>query len=66
MINLKTEQLKNSLINTLSNSDLPLSNIYYVLKDVFNDVAMMYNNTLETELKNNMKDKEEKEDKIEE
>lgn len=66
MINLKTEQLKNSLINTLSNSDLPLSNIYYVLKDVFNDVTMMYNNTLETELKNNMKDKEEKEDKIEE
>ena len=66
MINLKTEQLKNSLRNILSNSDLPLSNIYYVLKDVFNDVTIMYNNILETELKDNIKDEEDKEEKIEE
>lgn len=66
MINLKTEQLKNSLRNILSNSDLPLSNIYYVLKDVFNDVTIMYNNILETELKDNIKDAEDKEEKIEE
>ena len=35
MINLKTEQLKSSIKDMISSSELPISNIYYIVKDIY-------------------------------
>lgn len=64
MINLKTEQLKSSIKDMISSSELPISNIYYIIKDIYNDIALFYNQALEEE-KKQLETKEEK-DKIEE
>lgn len=51
MINLKTEQLKSSIKDMISSSELPISNIYYIIKDIYNDITLFYNQALEEERK---------------
>ena len=64
MINLKTEQLKSSIKDMISFSELPVSNIYYIVKDIYNDITLFYNQALEEEKKQLEAEKEE--NKIEE
>lgn len=41
-INLESEDFKIKLINTINKSDLPISLIYYILKDIFHDFENSY------------------------
>ena len=58
---------KDNLAMTIKNSQLPIGIIYYVFKDVYNDIEKIYNETLEKEkqdiLSSMEKDKKEDEDK---
>ena len=60
---LTMNQTKNELINLLNNANLTVEQIYYILKDLFEDVARQYNAMIEEEQR---KEKEEKEKKEEE
>ena len=64
MINLKTEQLKLSIKDMISSSELPVSNIYYIVKDIYNDITLFYNQVLKKKKKQLEAEKEE--NKIEE
>lgn len=61
MINLKTEQLRLSIKDMISSSELPISNIYYIIKDIYSDIAILYNKVLEDEIKQLETKKEEDE-----
>ena len=58
---------KDNLAMTIKNSQLPIGIIYYVFKDVYNDIEKIYNETLEKEkqdiLSSMEKDKKKDEDK---
>lgn len=40
---------KDNLINLIGNSQLPIGVTYYILKDVFNEIQNLYNETLTKE-----------------
>lgn len=48
-INIKTEEFKQNLYNLINQSNLPISNVYYVMKDVFKELEGIYLNTLQQE-----------------
>ena len=56
-------QSKMELINLINSSNLTVEQIYYILKDLFEDVARQYNAMIAEEQR---KEKEEKEKKEEE
>lgn len=66
-INTVMQVFKDNLAMTIKNSQLPIGIIYYVFKDVYNDIEKIYNETLEKEkqdiLSSMEKDKKENEDK---
>ena len=66
-INTVMQVFKDNLAMTIKNSQLPIGIIYYVFKDVYNDIEKIYNETLEKEkqdiLSSMEKDKKEDEDK---
>lgn len=66
-INTVMQVFKDNLAMTIKNSQLPIGIIYYVFKDVYNDLEKIYNETLEKEkqdiLSSMEKDKKEDEDK---
>lgn len=41
-INLLSQQYKNTIYDVINNCNLPASNVYYILKDVFYDVEKTY------------------------
>lgn len=43
-INLIIEEFKQGLVNSVNQSNLPLSVCYYVMKDVFNELVSTYEN----------------------
>lgn len=64
-INTVMQVFKDNLVMTIKNSQLPIGIIYYVFKDVYNDLEKIYNETLEKEKQNILSSMEEdkKEDK---
>lgn len=48
--NLINENLKNSLIQTISNSNLPVANVYFIVKDIFRDIENSYYNQISKEM----------------
>lgn len=40
---------KNNMVNTINNSGLPVGVVYYIMKDLFNDIQNAYENTLKKE-----------------
>lgn len=66
-LNTKINMFKDNLITVIGNSQLPIGVTYYILKDVFQNIEMLYNETLEKEkqdlLSSMEKEKEEAEKK---
>ena len=48
-INTGMNIFKENLINLIGSSQLPIGVTYYVLKDIFQNIEMLYNETLEKE-----------------
>lgn len=48
--NLINENLKNSLIQIISNSNLPVANVYFIVKDIFRDIENNYYNQISKEM----------------
>lgn len=44
--------LKNNIANVIQNSQLPVGVVYYVLKDVINELQIAYENKLKQEIQN--------------
>lgn len=40
------ENLKENLYNAINNSDLSIVSVYYVIKDIMNEVILIYNSEL--------------------
>ena len=47
--NLKLNGLKTNIINTIKTSDVPVGAVYYMLKDLLNNVEDVYKQTIEIE-----------------
>lgn len=50
-INIKTEELKNQFFELINNSQLPISTVYYLFKDIMQELTKFYNEILTDELK---------------
>lgn len=50
-INIKTEELKNHFFELINNSQLPISTVYYLFKDIMQELTEFYNKILTDELK---------------
>lgn len=48
-INTRINFFKKNIANVISNSQLPVGVLYYVLKDVFKEIETLYENTLQKE-----------------
>lgn len=57
-VNTLINVFKKNITNVINNSQLPISILYYVVKDVFRDIEQIYNETLEKELEEFQKEKE--------
>ena len=56
MKNLQISNLYDNLINSCTNSDLPVGTVYFVLKDVFREIEQVYFEAVEADyLKQNQK-----------
>ena len=65
-INTVMQVFKDNLVMTIKNSQLPIGIIYYIFKDVYNDLEKIYNETLEKEkqdILSSMEEEDKKEDK---
>lgn len=47
--NIYLYNFKNDMVNTINNSGLPVGVVYYIMKDLFNDIQNAYENTLKKE-----------------
>lgn len=54
---LKIESFKNNINNCINNSQLSIGIIRYILKDILNEIDVLYNNLLQQEL-NKQQDKQ--------
>ena len=65
-LNMGINTFKDNLINLVSNSQLPVGVIYYILKDVVAEIEKIYNESLakeQQELLNKMKKEQEQKEK---
>ena len=53
---------RKEIIETINKSGLAIDCVYFVLKDIFNDVVTQYNQLIELEEQKKMNDKDTKED----
>lgn len=66
-INLQSEEFKNNLYSLITNSELPIANVYYILKIVLQQTEDAYNQVIEnlrnaeTQITDNQESKEETE-----
>jgi hypothetical protein len=56
-MNLKIENVKHELIDIINNSGLPIGVIYYVFKDLYNDISREHSNAIMYEMRQ-LKEKE--------
>lgn len=59
-INVKTEELKAQFFELINNSQLPISNVYYLFKDIMQELTDFYNKILADELKQAQKELQKK------
>ena len=52
-INMKTEEFRSALFNIINQSNLPVSIVYYVYKDVGQELENIYYGTLNSEAEEN-------------
>jgi len=50
-VNLRTEILKQNIMTLISDSELPVGTVYYILKDLFIDITNAYEQSLTLEQK---------------
>lgn len=63
---MRMNDFKNKLLNIINESKLSIEEVYYIWKDLFDEISITYNNTIVQE-KNQQKEKEiEKENNNEE
>lgn len=48
-MNLQIENVKQQVINVINNSNLPIGTIYYMFKDILNEVGTEYDRALASE-----------------
>lgn len=65
-INTGMNVFKENLINLIGSSQLPIGVTYYVLKDIFQNIEMLYNETLEKEKKDILSSMEKEKEEVEE
>lgn len=73
-VNLRIEILKQNILALIGDADLPVGIVYYILKDLFDDITNAYNQSItleQTSLENSLKENkgnedEDKENKIKE
>ena len=65
-INTKINIFKDNLITVIGNSQLPIGVSYYILKDVFQNIEILYNETLEKEKKDILSSMEKEKEEVEE
>ena len=63
-INLQIEDVKNQLYEVINKSKLPISFMYYLMKDLMQDLTDVYNQTLTNEY-NQYQEEQKKEDEEE-
>ena len=49
--NLKADNFNSVLLRDIHNSNLPVSTIYYILKDILNEIEMLYHQQADKEYK---------------
>ena len=59
-INLKSEIFKNNLYSLINNSNLPVSNVYFIFKLIMQELENFYYKTLNDENQKNVIDNNEK------
>lgn len=57
---------KNQLVNLINSSNLTIEQVYYILRDLFDDAARQYNFEIQKSLEKQQKKEIEKEEKEEE
>ena len=62
---MELDKLKNEITESINNSKLPIDAIYYVIKDLFNEVVYLYNQQIQKE-QNQKEEGEKKEERNEE
>lgn len=65
-INLKSEEFKNNLYSLIENSELPISNIYFIFKTVSKELEETYNQVIKELKEQESQQKQIKENNIEE
>lgn len=48
---LEIENIKKQIINLLTNRDLPVALVYYLLKDILNEIEKIYKEAMIAEIK---------------
>lgn len=51
-INTNINVFKNNIANVIQNSQLPVGVVYYIFKDIINELQIAYENTLRQEVNN--------------
>lgn len=54
--------LKNDIIKLVNESQIPVGVAYYIIKDIYHDISVAYENAVLNELKSQATDIQEKED----
>lgn len=65
-INLKSEQFKNQIYDSINKSQLPISLVYYIFKEIMENISNTYQVTIKKEIEQLKKDSQKKQNKKEE
>lgn len=59
-INMKTEELRVQFFNLINNCQLPISSVYYLFKDIMQELTDFYDKTMAEEIKQSKQELETK------
>ena len=65
-INLKSEQFKNQIYDSINKSQLPISLVYYIFKEIMENISNTYQVTIKKEIEQLKKDSQKQQNKKEE
>lgn len=65
-INLKSEQFKNQIYDSINKSQLPISLVYYIFKEIMENISNTYQVTIKKEIESLKKDSQKQQNKKEE
>lgn len=64
-INLKSEQFKNQIYDSINKSQLPISLVYYIFKEIMENISNTYQVTIKKEIESLKKDNQKQQNKKE-